>query len=241
MIRAQTRRWLACALLSLATLPALGAADPLDSARWGDMKHTFFPNQTVQFDDRVRVLAPLSAENPMEVPITVDASALPDILEVMVFAAEARLSFRVKLQQSTPVRAAALTKDGVWHVGGAWVNTAGGGCSAPSVGSASPLWQSKLNEVSGRLWEKDDGSRLRLRIIHPMDTGLAPEIPAFYIDTLDIKAADGTDLMRIHSFEPVAENPLFTLDVPAAMGALGKVHVIGRDNNGNKVDAWVEQ
>ena len=28
-----------------------------------------------------------------------------------------------------------------WHVGGTWVNTTGGGCSAPSVGSASPIWQ----------------------------------------------------------------------------------------------------
>jgi len=256
MIRARTRRWLACALFSIVTLPAFAATDPLSSARWGDMQHTFFSGQSVQFDDRVRVLAPLSAENPMEVPITVDASALSDIEEVIVFAdfnpilkvlsfeplaATARLSFRVKLQQSTPVRAAARTKDGVWHVGGAWVNTTGGGCSAPSVGSASPLWQSKLNEVSGRLWQKDDGNRVRLRIIHPMDTGLAPEIPAFYIENLELVAPDGTALMRIHAFEPVAENPLFTLDIPNTTGTVAKVHVRGRDNNGNKIDAWVAQ
>ena len=254
MIRASFARGIACAALTLLTAIAHAATDPLDSARWGDMQQTFFADQAVEFDDRVRVLAPLSAENSMEVPITVDASALPGIEEVLVFAdfnpilkvltfeplaANARLSFRVKLQQSTPVRAAARTKDGVWHVGGAWVNTTGGGCSAPSVGSASPEWQSRLNEVSGRLWEKDDGSRLRLRIIHPMDTGLAADIPAFFIDTLEIREPAGTALMRIHAFEPVAENPLFTLDLPANLKDIDKVRVVGRDNNGNKVDAWV--
>jgi len=254
MIRAQARRWLACALFALAASSAQAATDPLESARWGDMQQAFFADQPVEFDDHVRVLAPLSAENSMEVPITVDASTLPDTEEVVVFAdfnpilkilsfeplaANARLSFRVKLQQSTPVRAAARTKDGVWHVGGAWVNTTGGGCSAPSVGSASPEWQSRLNEVSGRLWEKADGSRLRVRIIHPMDTGLAVEIPAFYINALEIQQPDGEALMRIHSFEPVAENPLFTLDLPARFKDIEKVHVVGRDNNGNKIDAWV--
>lgn len=256
MIRAPFVRALACAATFFLASAGHTATDPLDSARWGDMQQTFFANQSVEFDSRVRVLAPLSAENSMEVPITVDASTLPDIEEVLVFAdfnpilkvltfeplaANARLSFRVKLQQSTPVRAAARTKDGVWHVGGAWVNTTGGGCSAPSVGSASPEWQSRLNEVSGRLWEKEDGSRLRLRIIHPMDTGLAADIPAFYIDSLEVRQADGTALMRIHAFEPVAENPLFTLDLPARYKGLEKVRVVGRDNNGNKVDAWVER
>ncbi|QID17487.1 quinoprotein dehydrogenase-associated SoxYZ-like carrier [Nitrogeniibacter mangrovi] len=255
MTRAQAWRWFAHALFLLACTPAFALDDPLKSARWDDMRQMFFADQPVQFDERVRVLAPLSAENPMEVPITVDAETLPDIAEVIVFAdfnpiikmlafepqgAVARLSFRVKLQQSTPVRAAARTKDGMWHVGGTWINTTGGGCSAPSVGSASPVWQTRLNEVSGRLWHHKDGTRIRVRIIHPMDTGLAERIPAFYIETLNIDRADGTPLMRIHSFEPVAENPLFTLDLPEALKDISSIRVEGRDNNGNLINAVVE-
>ena len=256
MTRASMQRCLAYLLFICAAMPALAATDPLKSARWEDMRQLFFGDDAVEFDSRVRVLAPLSAENPMEVPITVDASGLPDVKEVVVFAdfnpilkilsfepvtASARLSFRVKLQQSTPVRAAARTGDGRWHVGGAWVTTTGGGCSAPSVASGSPVWQSHLNEVSGRLWSRPDGKRLRMRIIHPMDTGLAPDIPAFYIDSLELAQADGSSLMRIRAFEPVSENPLFTLDLPEALKAVSKIKVVGRDNNGNRIDAWVAQ
>ncbi len=256
MTRAQLTRWFACLLFICAALPAFAATDPLDSARWEDMRQLFFGDDSVEFDDRVRVLAPLSAENPMEVPITVDASGLPDVKEVVVFAdfnpilkilsfepvtANARLSFRVKLQQTTPVRAAARTSDGRWHVGGTWVTTTGGGCSAPSVASGSPLWQSHLNEVSGRMWSRPDGTRLRVRIIHPMDTGLAAAIPAFYIDSLEIAQPDGSVLMRIQSFEPVSENPLFTFDLPDSLKDVSRIKVRGRDNNGNRIDAWVEQ
>ena len=95
----------------------------------------------------------------------------------------ARIGFRIKVQQSTPVRAAALTADGIWHLGGHLLEAAGGGCALPSVGSGDDDWSSRLGEVSGRLWNRQDGSRLRFRTMHPMDTGLVPGIPAFYIET----------------------------------------------------------
>ena len=47
--------------------------------------------------------------------------------------------------------------------------------------------------------------------------------------------------MRIHAFEPVSENPLFTLDLPPGLDALSRIKVRGRDNNGNQIDAWVER
>ena len=235
---------------------ALAQADPLESARWEDMKKTFFPDARVEFDSRVRVSAPAIAENPLNVPVHVDASALGRVEEVMVFAdfnpivkalsftpvaALPNLAFRLKLQQSTPVRAAARTADGVWHLGGAWVNTTGGGCTLPSTGSASPVWQQRLNEVSARRWPAtpQGGERLRLSIIHPMDTGLSAGIPNFHIEDLRLTAG-GRELMRIRPLEPVAENPLFTIDMPAGE-QLKRIHVSGRDNNGNTIDSWVDQ
>ena len=229
------------------------STDPLESARWDDMRKSFFDGQQVVFDARVQVTGPLTAENPMNVPVAVNASGLPGVRQVIVFAdfnpivrildftpgaADASLAFRIKLQQSSPVRAAALTADGVWHVGGTWINTTGGGCTVPSTGSASPEWQSRLNEVSGRMWPREGaGERVRLRIIHPMDTGLAPSVPAFHIEELVL--ADGDrELMRIHTFEPVSENPLFTVDLPPGADP-ARIRVSGRDNNGNRINAWV--
>lgn len=233
------------------------AADPLDSPSWEDLRKRYFAGQTVVFDEAVQVNAPVSAEDPLNVPIGVDASGLAGVQEVRVLAdlnpiveilsfqpgrAQPRLGFRVKLQQSTPVRAAARTADGVWHMGGTWVNTTGGGCTLPSTGSASADWQRRLNEVSGRIWHNaagGPGQRVRIRIIHPMDTGLAAGIPAFFIQDLLVADASGHALMHIQGHEPVSENPLFTLDLPEGQTNLAKVRVTGRDNNGNRIDAWV--
>lgn len=230
------------------------ANDPLNSPRWGDMAKAFFDGQEVVFDPRISVSGPLVAEDSLNVPITVDASALPGVEEMIVFAdfnpilkalrfepgaAQARLGFRLKLQQSSPVRVAARTVDGVWRVGGAWVTATGGGCTLPSVGSGSPEWQERLNEVSGRLWARiDGGERLRMRVIHPMDTGLAAGIPAFHIEDIVISDENGRILSRIQPLEPVSENPSFTIDLAEAASG-GRLHVSGRDNNGNRIDAWV--
>ena len=228
--------------------PALVASesvDPLESARWGDMRKLFFGTQQLVFDDRVKVIGPADAENPMQVPITVDATALGSVQEVLVFAdfnpilqilrffpqrASAFLGFRIKLQQSSPVRAAALTSDGVWHLGGTWINTVGGGCTAPSAASAAPEWQRRLNEVSGRQWTSGPMSgRVRMRIIHPMDTGLVAGIPAFYLEDIEFLDPEDRLLMRVQPFEPVSENPVFTVQQVVA----GPVRASGRDNNGN--------
>ena len=250
--------WMACACTAgHAATPAERRTDPLDSPRWADMRKEMFPaSSQVVFDDRVKVTAPLTAENAMNVPVSVDASALPGVREVLVFAdfnpivrivrfepsgAHAALGFRIKLQQSTPVRAAVRTADGTWHVGGTWVNTTGGGCTLPSTASGSPEWQKRLGEVSSRVWErKEGGERIRLRIIHPEDTGLAAGVPAFYIQELKLTDEQGVPLMHIEGFEPLAENPVFSVDIPAARTAAG-YRVSGRDNNGNAISAVIEK
>lgn len=250
---------LSVAAVALAALMPAGDAaawqesgDPLASARWEEMRRDILDGAPVLFDPRLKVVAPSIAENPMQVPVTVDATALPNVVEVVVFAdfnplvevlrfypeaASAVLGFRVKLQQSTPVRAAARTGDGVWHVGGTWVNTTGGGCTAPAAGKAAADWSVHLNEVSGRQWsEGPNAGRLRLRIVHPMDTGLVAGTPAFHLEDLDFRDEAGRLLMRLRTFEPVAENPVFTLQQGAAAGP---VIARGRDNNGNRFETRI--
>ena len=249
---------MAAALLLFALMPPLGAAeqreggDPLASARWNDMRKSLLDGGQFVFDPRVRVSAPATAENPMRVPVTVDASALPGAVEALVFAdfnpitrilqffpegVPAFLAFHIKLQQSTPVRAAVRTADGVWHVGGVWVETSGGGCTVPSAAAASSEWQARLNQVNGRLWSEGPyAGRLRLSIVHPMDTGLVAGIPAFHLEEIVLADADGRRLMRVLTYEPVSENPVFTLQAGSAVAPL---QVSGHDNNGNQLNARI--
>jgi len=236
--------------LSLSTERAVagdseGQADPLNSPAWNYVRARFFDRQPVVFDDRVKVVAPANAEDPLDVPVMVEAPGLSDVEEVIVIAdlnpiqkilsltptqAVPGLSFRFKVEQSTPIRAAMRTKDGVWHFGGTWLSAAGGGCTTPSGGS-SGLWQGHLGELKGRLWSRDDNQnqRLRLRVIHPMDTGLANGIPAFYIDRITVRDAKGMELATLNTYEPIAENPVISLDLRHQ----GPVTIDGHDIQGN--------
>ncbi len=251
-------RFLAWLLFALFLPPAMGATptgDPLGSARWGDMRKLFFPDARVVFDPRVQVTAPAVAEDPMNVPVKVAVEALRDVREVVVFAdfnpilkvlsftpgkARPALAFRIKLQQSTPVRAAARTGDGVWHVGGVWVETTGGGCTLPSAGRGEAGWEKTLGQVSGRVWEQPAGGmRVRARVIHPMDTGLAPGIPAFYISRLTLSDEQGASYMEMETFEPVSENPVFTFDIGGGSRPQGALTLTGVDNNGNRIDGRI--
>lgn len=192
----------------------------------------------------------------MNVPVGVDAEALGEVDEVVVIAdhnpivkvlqfkplaARASLSFRVKLQQATPVRAIARTRDGVWHAGGMWVDAAGGGCTAPSVGRSSGNWTDTLGQVQARMWNPADAGRLRFRVMHPMDTGLAPGIPAFYIEKLSLSDAGGAEFMQIETFEPVSENPVFSFDFRPGRAPKLPLTLTGVDNNGNRIRAQVTQ
>lgn len=225
-------------------------ADPLNSPAWPTMRERFFKDQTFVFDERVKVAAPANAEDALQVPVMVAENGLLGVQEVMVIAdlnpipkiltlkpthATASIAFRFKVEQSTPIRAAMRTADGVWHIGGVWLSAAGGGCTTPSNGSTGNF-QGKVGEMNARIWQHQTAERLRLRVVHPMDTGLASAIPAFYIDRITVRAADGTELATLNTFEPIAENPVFSLDVDTH----GPVHIDGHDIQGNTFGAEIK-
>ena len=244
-------------VLALACLLALGPtraaarelpADPLRSVMWQSMAERFLPGGDIVFDERVRLLAPLSAENQIDVPITVDATALEDVTEIVAFAdlnpiplvlrarpegAAPFLGFRLKLQQTSPVHVGVRTADGTWHVAGAIVDAAGGGCTAPALAHGTGDWMSTLGETRAQVRRGLDGeARMSLRIRHPMDTGLAAGIPVFYLEELTVRDADGDTLMALSLYEPVAENPTLTLKPRVGDGA-GTLEVSTRDTEGN--------
>lgn len=254
-----TRRDVVIAAAGLAPAALWGAADPFEgdpfqSHQWPELRKELLGRDArVRFDaDRVRVLGPAFAEDAMNVPITVSALGLPDVQRIVVavdrnpirrvlelepLAALPVLSFRFKLEQASPVRAFVLTRDGVWHVGGTWVESAGGGCTVPGATRKDQTWPQTLGQVSGRLFSAvpgtQSGARLRLRVMHPMDTGLVAGIPAFHVTRLAVLDADGRELARLATFEPVSENPLFSFDFASAPQR--PLRVVGSDNNGNRI------
>jgi sulfur-oxidizing protein SoxY len=253
---------LALAATLLACLPCAAQTDgdPFGSFQWPDLKREFFPGGPVQFDARVQVRAPAFAEDPMNVPVTVSADGIANVeritvivdrnpirkvLEYFPMASLPRVSFRFKLEQASPVRAAVRTRDGVWHVGGTVVDSAGGGCTAPGATRSDGSWSRTLGEMSARVFphsvavgSEAPATRLRLRVMHPMDTGLVGGIPAFYVNRLSLRDASGRELMRLMAYEPVSENPVFSFDFAEA--PKGALQLVGTDNNGNRIGGRIE-
>ncbi len=247
-----------CAGLAAAALPARAQAsapadDPFQSLPWLDMRKEYLGPQPLQFDRRVQVQGPAFAEDPMNVPISVhvdpslgavdkvvvlvDRNPIRRVLEYVPLQALPSLSFRFKLEQASPVRAAVLTKAGTWHVGGTWVDSSGGGCTASGATRKDGSWPQTLGHLNGRLFSRagDGGAstRLRLQVMHPMDTGLVAGVPAFYVNRLSVRDGRGQELARMQAFEPVSENPVFSFDFATAPP--DGVTVVGTDNNGNRI------
>lgn len=243
------------AMLAACPAGAGGAVDPFASPLWSDVKERVLGSAPYVFDSRVEVRVPAAAENSGRLPVSARVKGLGRVRELVLFAdfnpipkiltlrpkrAESFVATYVKINMASPIRAAALAEDGVWHVGGAWVDAAGGGCTLPSAASADPVWQSRLGETRARAWRAGQGSRVRLSMIHPMDTGLAAGIPAFYLETARIRSATGEVLAELETFEPVSENPLLTLEVHDRPGRDG-LRFEGRDNGGNEFSAVIRE
>ncbi|SOZ10025.1 quinoprotein dehydrogenase-associated SoxYZ-like carrier [Cupriavidus taiwanensis] len=250
--------WLGLARTSACADTGTGAvmahSDPMQSPQWAWIHKELLQQGPVVFDSRVRVTGPAFAEDPMRVPIAFDASALGEVERIVVavdrnpirpvlafepLRVRPSLSFRFKLEQASPVRVAARTRDGTWHVGSAWVDAGGGGCTVPGATRRDGSWSRTLNRVEARVFPGlgEGGARVRLRVMHPMDTGLVAGIPAFHIETLVLADASRQPLLRLALHEPVAENPIFSFDLREAV--VPGMTVSGHDNNGNRIAARV--
>lgn len=245
--------WRALLWLGLFALAweARGAeGDPVTSVMWDYHHQRLLEGAPFVFDERVKLLAPPFAEDARQVPIQVDASALDAEVVRMLAWAELnpiprifdfqpgegvlpRLAIRIRIEQATPIRVAVLTRAGLWHVGSAQVDAAGGGCTAPSVVRAQPGWQERLGQVHGRRFALGDASRLRLQVAHPMDNGLVDGIPEFFLDQAELRDAAGRVLARLELFPAVSENPTLSLELEGQEEA----RLWLRDNNGNEFEA----
>ncbi|BFN27959.1 sulfur oxidation protein SoxY [Pseudomonas sp. SCT] len=225
-------------------------ADPLQSVMWEYHHKGLLNSEPYVFDERVQVHVPPFAEDSRQVPVHIDARALGDdvvrieawadlnpIPRIFTFTPGDQVvplvAIRIRVQQATPIRAAVLTRDGVWHIGSARVDAAGGGCTAPSVVRAQAGWEDRLGEVVGARFPRGEFSRLRLQISHPMDNGLVGGIPEFFLNQAELRDADGKVMAELELYPAVAENPNLSLEVKGGQ----ETRLWLRDNNGNEFEA----
>lgn len=220
-----------------AACAAPAAADPLASEAWADIAALEFEGETLVHDESFHLVVPERVEEAFSVPVTIGFADAPyAVTEVALFAENnpfagvmrmvprrpiRGIGLNIRLERTTPVRAAARDADGVWHVVHRVVEVASpGGCSAPSGGLGGAV-----GEISMRQFVRTDGdSRLKLKIAHPMHTGLASTadgevIPAYYIERITV-ADDGGTLAELALQASVAADPVFHFDLPDSRQSL---------------------
>lgn len=234
--------------------------DPLASMQWPRLRHQFIGDEPMQFNPAIEVKGPPMADDAMSVPLIVDARRLrglgQEIDRIVIIAdrnpvqhiatfmprkAHPVLALRFRLEQASPVRALVRTVSGQWHVGQTWIDAAGGGCTVPGASRSDGSWARTLNQVQARLFPtilQGRGARLRLRVMHPMDTGLVAGIPAFHIEELELRDSARQLWWRLELHEPVSENPLLTFELEQRPP--GPLTLQGRDNNGNRIEQEVK-
>lgn len=245
-----------CLLLLTATSLAVAAPpdDPFRSPMWHyNLDRYLGEAATVRHSDAVVLKVPHFAEDATQVPLTVDLSGfagevkevitwvdLNPVPHLFTFQPEAAgvraIALNFRIQQASTVRAAVRDAQGVWHIGSAQVDAAGGGCTAPSVTASNPDWAASLGRMRGALFTPVDApaaTRLKVQVMHPMDSGMVGNIPRFNIEVVELRgSADQARLASMALSESASENPLFVFDLePVAQH--GGIELWMRDNGGN--------
>jgi sulfur-oxidizing protein SoxY len=242
-------------LLALADAPPVTelGTDPVQSVMGNFYYQKLLKGAPFVFDDKVILSAPPFAEDARQVPIEIDARAykgkvlrilawaelnpLPQIVDFQPLDRVLPwLSIRIRIEQATPLRAAVLTRDGLWHIGSTSIEAAGGGCTAPSVVRTQPGWEEHMGEVMGGRYPRTGFSRVRLQIAHPMDNGMVSGIPEFYLNQAQLKDASGKLLATLELFPAVSENPVLGFDIEGE----DETQLSLRDINGNQFSAAVK-
>lgn len=232
----------------VALVPSIALANPLVTEAWQDILDLEFDGAKVVYDESVGLSLPAQVDEAYSVPMVIDMrNADFEVAEIALFVENnpfpqvARIypaqpihaiGFNIRLDQTTPVRVAAMDQDGVWHVTHreVLVNLPGGCQVAP------PRSYLSIGEVAMRQFVRPDGvSRLKLKIGHPMHTGLATNqstgevIPAHYIDQMTIGGHEG-DLATMTLWASVAADPAFVFDLPEKQRS---IRVNADDTNGD--------
>ena len=201
--------------------------NPVESPTFDDILKEIIKDDKYIFDDKnINVQVPLFADNPVQVPIFVDAKAIKNAKRMVIFTDLNPISkvidmdlqnllpivsLNIKVAQETPIRALVLDDKGLWHIGSNNIKSFGGGCSVSSVSSTDTNFDKLLGKVKGNVFKTQDSFRLKASIFHPMETGLVFGNSEFYINKITIKADDKV-LALVDAYSTISENPRFIFE-----------------------------
>ena len=203
------------------------ANNPVESPTFDDILKRIIQDDKYIFDDKnINIKVPLFADNPVQVPIFVDAKENKNAKRLILFADLNPIekiidmdlvnllpivSLNIKVAQETPIRALILDDKGLWHIGSNNIKSFGGGCSVSSVASTDTNFDKLLGKAKGNVFKTPDSIRLKASIFHPMETGLVFGNSEFYINKITIKADDKV-LANIDAYSSISENPRFIFE-----------------------------
>lgn len=203
------------------------ANNPVASPTFDDILKEIINNEKYIFDDKnIKINVPSFADNPIQVPIFVDAKAIKNAKRLIVFAdlnpipkiidmdlknLLPLISLNIKVAQETPIRALVLDENNLWHIGSNNIKSFGGGCSVSSISSSNTDFEKLLGKIKGDIFKIGDIYRLKASIFHPMETGLVFGNSEFYINKITIKAEDKI-LANILTYSAISENPRFIFE-----------------------------
>ncbi|MGP2656413.1 quinoprotein dehydrogenase-associated SoxYZ-like carrier [Malaciobacter sp. WC5094] len=206
---------------------SLFAKNPIFSPTFDDLIKQTIGSEKYIFDDKnIQIKVPNFADNPVQVPIYVNASKIKDAQKMILFAdlnpipriidmqttkILPVISINIKVAQETPLRALVLDSKGIWHIGSKNIRSNGGGCDVSSQASTNSDFAKFLGKTKGKVFEKKDRNRIKASIFHPMETGLIFGNVEFYINTITIKN-DKEILSTIKTTSAISENPRFIFE-----------------------------
>ena len=227
------------------------ANNPVESPTFDDILKRIIQDDKYIFDDKnINIKVPLFADNPVQVPIFVDAKAIKNAKRLILFADLNPIekiidmdlvnllpivSLNIKVAQETPIRALILDDKGLWHIGSNNIKSFGGGCSVASVSSSNTDFSNLLGKIKIEVFEVEDNIyRIKSSIFHPMETGLIFGNPEFYINKIEIKQGKNI-FSSMNIFSSVSENPRFIFELKNKVDNLN-IEFIDNDGNNYKAD-----
>ncbi len=215
-------------IFSFIFLQNLNAKNPIPSPTFDDILKDIIKNEKYIFDDEnIEIKVPSFADNPIQVPIFVNAKKIKDAKRMILFAdlnpipkiidmdlkaIYPLVSLNIKVAQETPIRALILDDKNVWHIASNNIKSFGGGCSVSSVNSSNTDFEKLLGKIKSEVFEVEkDTYRIKSSIFHPMETGLIFGNPEFYINKIVLK--DNTNILSsMNLFSAISENPRFIFE-----------------------------
>lgn len=205
----------------------LYSQNPISTPTFDEILKTIIDNKEYIFDDKnITIEVPNFADNPIQVPILVDAKKIKDAKQLILFAdlnpipviVDMKLnellpliSLNIKVAQETPIRALVLDDENIWHIGSANIKSFGGGCSVASSASSGDDFAKLLGKTKIDIFGNDGIIRIKSSIFHPMETGLIFGNSAFYINKILLKA-DDKNISEIKTYSAISENPRFIFE-----------------------------